>query len=155
MSHELTNTSGSELELIEDFGNATTSRCIWCKEEKVLVSGAKYCETCYAKCYKVCIRCKIPYPESKYFDESDTDRCNSCYRKYVKEREKRLEKLHQTSVQQKTSTVRKRPPPPPPSTPLKRPPPPPPPRHLRSLQSLLFHLFLLLLMMMMMMLTMW
>lgn len=74
-----------------EFKRDTTSRgtCSWCKNFEELLSGAKYCRSCHEKSYRVCSRCKLPYPDKKFFTESgDGKRCNSCQRKYIKEREK-------------------------------------------------------------------
>lgn len=99
----------SELDALQSFQKMLHT-CVWCKDRKVLMDNAKYCRDCYEKSYKVCIRCKLPYPNAKYFEESGgTDRCNSCYKKYVKEREKRLQKLAQNGQPLKRSTAQPQP----------------------------------------------
>ena len=99
----------SELETLPSFQSALQT-CIWCKDRKILMVNAKYCKECYQNCYKVCIRCKLPYPEAKYFKESGgSDRCNSCYKKYVKEREKRLQKLVQTGQSARRGVAQQQP----------------------------------------------
>ena len=66
--------------------------CAWCKNCKSLLSGKLYCSDCSVKMYKECSHCHLPYPEMKYF-KLDKQRCNTCQRKYLIEKEKRLQKL--------------------------------------------------------------
>lgn len=74
------------------------------------MDNVKYCRDCYENRYKVCIRCKLPYPDAKYFQDSGgTDRCNACYKKYVKEREKRLQKMAQHGQPLKRSLAQPQP----------------------------------------------
>lgn len=68
--------------------------CIWCQEYKSLAKQKPYCLECMTKMYRECARCRKPYPHAKYFDGDDR-RCLTCQKKYVKERQKRLEKLQQ------------------------------------------------------------
>lgn len=71
------------------------SFCIWCNEGDQLVNGKKYCQNCQMSMYKECCRCHRPFPSEKYFT-SHSDRCNSCQKKYLCEknsRRKRKEKL--------------------------------------------------------------
>ena len=83
-----------------DMGDMVTSfqtkslakTCAWCKTCKSLLSGKPYCSDCSEKMYKECSRCHLPYPEMKYF-KLDKQRCNTCQKKYLIEREKRLQKL--------------------------------------------------------------
>ena len=83
--------------------NFLEQQCGWCKRTKPMKSGSKFCSDCYDSSYRVCSRCKIPYPDAKYFNESPSTRCNSCHKKYLKDREtrekKRLQQLHQQQQQ--------------------------------------------------------
>ena len=94
MSNTNNNTSDdSDIDTLPSFQKMPQT-CVWCKDRKVLMDNVKYCRDCYENRYKLCIRCKLPYPDAKYFQDSGgTDRCNACYKKYVKEREKRLQKM--------------------------------------------------------------
>ena len=84
--------------------NFLEQQCGWCKRTKPMKSGSKFCSDCYDSSYRVCSRCKIPYPDAKYFNESPSTRCNTCHKKYLKDREtrekKRLQQLHQQQQQQ-------------------------------------------------------
>lgn len=82
----------SDQDALTNFQDQVKS-CAWCKETKVLMNNAKYCRDCFLKSYKVCVRCKLPFPDAKHFKESEGDRCNACHRKYLKEREKRMQKV--------------------------------------------------------------
>ena len=62
------------------------------------MNNAKYCQECFDGRYRLCTRCKVPYPDAKYFDASNSNRCNSCHKKYVKEREKREQQKKQEPV---------------------------------------------------------
>lgn len=64
------------------------TRCNWCHKFTKLCHGAKHCSTCDTNAYRVCRRCKRPFPSADYFTD-DSARCNSCQRKYIKERERR------------------------------------------------------------------
>ena len=107
MSHPLS-AADSDSDMLDSF----QLPCVWCKGRKPLVTNAKYCQDCYNKRYRLCSRCKVPYPEAKYFDESGSNRCNSCHRKYLKEREKRELKRKPTASSSSTTvdskSVRKR-----------------------------------------------
>ncbi len=69
----------------------SSKTCSWCKTYKLLVPNKPYCLHCQDRMYKECSRCHQPYPESKYFKE-DSQRCNSCHQKLLKERERRRQK---------------------------------------------------------------
>lgn len=62
--------------------------CEWCSKLTELVENKKYCEKCLENCFRECIRCKKPYPSSDYF-VLDKSRCNSCFIKYKKMRDKK------------------------------------------------------------------
>jgi len=80
--------SESDSEVIQTFQSNRKS-CSWCKCPALLVEGKSYCQTCEEKMYKECSRCHLPYPDAKHFKTGQA-RCNSCQKKYEKEREKRL-----------------------------------------------------------------
>ena len=60
-------------------------RCIWCCVKTNLLHGKPYCYKCSELCHKECKRCHRPFPDKKYFT-LNTERCNSCQRKYHKEK---------------------------------------------------------------------
>ncbi len=49
--------------------------------------------------FRECTRCHQPYPEASSFAENDK-RCNACQRKYLKERQRRVDKQQQQQQQQ-------------------------------------------------------
>ena len=73
----------------EPLENFISKQCGWCKNTKPMKPTSKYCLECYVASYRICSRCKIPYPDAKYFSESQSARCNSCHKKYLKDREAR------------------------------------------------------------------
>lgn len=78
---------------------AVCKTCSWCKAYRPLAPNKTYCQSCSEKMFRECSRCHQPYPESKYF-ENGNRRCNSCQKKYLKEKEKRLQKQQQVIVQE-------------------------------------------------------
>ena len=78
--------------------------CAWCKGYKLLVPSKKYCSDCCGQMYRECSRCRLPYPTAESFTLSDL-RCNSCQKKYVKEKQKREQKQQQQQQQQCTNTT--------------------------------------------------
>ena len=62
--------------------------CHWCATKLGVSDCEKYCESCSDNKYKECKRCHRPFPHERFF-ELDTERCNACQRKYLKEQEKR------------------------------------------------------------------
>ena len=84
----------------ETLENFQSRPCGWCKSDRALKNGEKFCKDCYDASYRICSRCKIPYPSAKYFSESDSSRCNPCHKKYLKERELRENKKRQQQQQQ-------------------------------------------------------
>ena len=64
----------------------TCGKCIWCTQVKELVPGKRFCQRCGAN-GKECAHCHRPMPE-RFFQMSDR-LCNSCCRKYTKQKEKR------------------------------------------------------------------
>ena len=92
MSHP--SSAESDCDILGTFEHA----CVWCKCRKPLMNNAKYCQECFDGRYRLCTRCKVPYPDAKYFDASNSNRCNSCHKKYVKEREKREQQKKQEPV---------------------------------------------------------
>lgn len=88
-------------EMVTSFQAKSLSKtCAWCKNCKSLLSGKPYCSDCSEKMYKECSRCHLPYPEMKYF-KLDKQRCNTCQKKYLIEREKRLQKLREQKTHPK------------------------------------------------------
>ena len=84
----------SDCDILGTFEHA----CVWFKCQKPLMNNAKYCQECFDGHYRLCTRCKVPYPDAKYFDASNSNRCNSCHKKYVKEHEKREQQKKQEPV---------------------------------------------------------
>jgi len=98
---------------------------VWCKGYKELVPTKAYCADCCGKMYKECSRCHLHYPDAKFFAQNEK-RCNSCQKKYVKERERRVQKLNEQKQEQwrkqaataaaaTATTTTTTPPPPPPN----------------------------------------
>lgn len=81
--------------------------CSWCKAYRPLVSDKTYCHACADKMFRECARCHQPFPDSKYF-EDDNRRCNSCHKKYLREREKRILKQQQQISQLQKRIVQER-----------------------------------------------
>ena len=65
-----------------------TKICCWCKANTSLVENKKFSQLCKDRAYSICKRCKFPFDNESYF-QLDQDRCNSCQKKYIKEKEKR------------------------------------------------------------------
>ena len=59
--------------------------CIWCGTKFSLITGKPYCHDCSKLCRIECKRCHRPFPNKKYFT-MNPERCNSCQRKYNKEK---------------------------------------------------------------------
>lgn len=98
-------------DVLVNFEEKTKQSCRWCKNFTYLKDGSTYCYTCHEQSYRVCSRCKCPFPDSKYFSDSDDGkRCNACHKKYMKEREKYQQQKQQIVQQQN----------PPPKSPIKQ-----------------------------------
>lgn len=67
-------------------------KCNWCGVQKLMENKKLFCQICSEHCLKECAHCHKPYPSLKYFILSDK-RCNSCERKYVKQKENRKKKI--------------------------------------------------------------
>ena len=65
--------------------------CNWCNQTVKLEDNKPYCGKCSRNCYKECRRCHRPFPHERFFTK-DENRCNTCQDKYLKEREKRIQK---------------------------------------------------------------
>lgn len=63
-------------------------KCNYCHQAKKLVKNKLYCLKCAREAFRECRRCKKPYHNEKYFELNET-RCNTCQRKYLKEKERR------------------------------------------------------------------
>ena len=70
--------------------------CSYCSKEKILVKGKTYCQECKNNCFRECKRSKRPFHNEKYYTFSES-RCNSCHKKYVKEKVKREEKKRKST----------------------------------------------------------
>lgn len=69
--------------------------CCWCgKNTTPLIKDRKYCLDCDEKKFKECIRCKRPFPDSKYFADINSLRCNTCTKRYEKEKQRRKTKIN-------------------------------------------------------------
>ena len=62
--------------------------CNWCGGKFSSAKSQHYCDKCAQYCFRECVRCHRPFPLAKYFRLSEL-RCNSCERKYRKEKERR------------------------------------------------------------------
>ena len=72
-------------------------RCVWCGEYKELIPKKKYCKTCGDKAFRECKRCKRPMG-SKYFEnDPEKIRCDACFNRLSKERQRRAEKKLETN----------------------------------------------------------
>ena len=84
-------TSSEESDFTSDDSGAFTINtdpiCNWCSFQGKLVKNKPYCQNCLDKSFHECIRCKRPFPHAKYF-ELNSERCNSCHKKYLKEKKK-------------------------------------------------------------------
>lgn len=69
-------------------------KCNWCNRHKELLPNTKHCSECDKKAYRLCSRCHRPFNSPSYFT-LDSKRCDSCQRKYIREREKREQKKRQ------------------------------------------------------------
>lgn len=76
---------------LETMDNSCPTFCIWCNNPVDLVKGKKYCQSCESVMYKECRRCHRPFPSDKYFT-SHPDRCNSCQKRYMSEKNSRKKK---------------------------------------------------------------
>ncbi len=64
------------------------TKCNWCTNYATLLPGKKFCQQCNENLFRECARCRRPFPHEKYFDGNNT-RCNSCFKKLEKERNRR------------------------------------------------------------------
>lgn len=85
------------MDMLTSFQGVVKS-CVWCKEHTRLKDGKPYCLKCCNRMFQECVRCHFPYPDAKYFSEHDS-RCNSCQKKYMKEKERRLVKKRSMEAQ--------------------------------------------------------
>ena len=77
---------------------AVEKKCAWCNNNDSnikLVEGKRYCFACDKNKYKECNNCHLPYPDQKYFNTEDSEKCQSCERKLDKQKQKR--KRHELS----------------------------------------------------------
>ena len=95
--------SDSEGTDFEDF----EKRCNYCNNFNKLVFGKPYCLKCKQNCFRECRRCHKPYHEEKFFAQ-DQNRCNSCFNKLLKEREKRQQKRQRECDNATSSSEAKR-----------------------------------------------
>ena len=63
--------------------SAHPARCNWCHKNKPLVKDKRFCANC-AEEGRECAHCHRPLPP-KYYG-LDLRRCNTCYRKYERQR---------------------------------------------------------------------
>lgn len=63
-------------------------KCNFCLQTVALVKNKPYCNKCHKNCFRECSRCHKPYNHERFFELNEV-RCNSCQRKYLKEKEKR------------------------------------------------------------------
>lgn len=82
-----------------DFETAEKKKCIWCLRYATLLPDQRHCEACDRKGHKYCRRCHQSFDSASYFtlDISKT-RCDSCQRKYLREKQQREVKKRQREV---------------------------------------------------------
>jgi hypothetical protein len=95
----MSSSDSDQSSIIHSF-EANIKPCSWCKQLGTLERNKSYCEHCSAVMFRECIRCKLPYPDKKYFEKNDV-RCNTCQLKYLKEKERR--EANRAKIQQKCS----------------------------------------------------
>lgn len=66
-------------------------KCNFCLATTTLVKNKPYCQKCHRNCFRECSRCHKPYNHEKFFELNEV-RCNTCQRRYLKEKEKRDQK---------------------------------------------------------------
>lgn len=86
------NTDSEEEHILTDFQGGKRSCCSWCKQVSSLLPNKSYCVGCKSNMFRECVRCHLPFPDEKYF-QAGGNRCNSCQKKYEKERGRRQQKL--------------------------------------------------------------
>ena len=65
--------------------------CNWCNQTGKLEDNKLHCAKCSRNCYKECRPCHRPFPHERLYTK-DENRCNTCQDKYLKEREKMIQK---------------------------------------------------------------
>ena len=83
----MSSSDSDQSSVIQSF-EVITKPCSWCKQLNPLEKNKAYCEQCSAGMFRECVRCKLPYPDKKFFEKNET-LCNACQLKYLKERERR------------------------------------------------------------------
>ena len=92
------NNSNSSFDENTDFDIEKNKKpCIWCNKPKALVAKQPYCEECERKAFRICTRCHRPLDNSSYFTLDDK-RCNTCFRKYLKDKQKREDRKKQLNL---------------------------------------------------------
>ena len=87
-----------------DYENAK-KKCNFCLQNVTLIKNKPFCHKCAKNCFRECTRCHKPYNHEKFFELNEV-RCNTCQRKYLKEREKREQKkLTNPLPMKKTSLI--------------------------------------------------
>lgn len=86
-----------------DFEGEAKKRCCWCKRIVQLLKRQKHCQMCQDNAYKLCCRCKIPYPSVKFFS-LHSQRCDPCERRYRKEKARREMKKTATIIENNDSS---------------------------------------------------
>ncbi len=75
--------------------------CNFCNNPMNLDRVKPYCETCKEKCYRECLRCRLPFPKAKYYSGPEAKCCKKCEKAYIKEHykweEKKKKRLESTS----------------------------------------------------------
>lgn len=85
-----------------DFESEVKTRCCWCRRFVALLPKQKHCKDCDSKAFRLCSRCHVPFPDPKYF-KLNANRCDSCQRKYLKEKLRRAEKQKEREAAAKSS----------------------------------------------------
>lgn len=101
--HKLYDECASNFSGSTDFELDSKQKCIWCGRFTTLLKNHKHCVECDKNKYAVCRRCSKPYTSAKYFT-LDSERCDSCHRKYLKEKTRREEKKRQKLAENKNSS---------------------------------------------------
>ena len=76
-------------------------KCNFCLQTVPLMKSKPYCHKCHKNCFRECSRCHKPYNHEKFFELNEV-RCNTCQRKYLKEKEKRDQKKLQVKKNRPT-----------------------------------------------------
>lgn len=78
--------------------------CNYCNRRTALMPDKPYCGRCHGMMFRECKRCHKPFHLQRYF-EKDELRCNSCFEKLQKERQKRAMKKQRVEADEEDDDV--------------------------------------------------